>query len=231
MLSIFTVVIICYLIGAIPSSLWTGKLFFGIDIRDHGSGNAGATNTFRILGWKAGTAVLLFDFGKGLLCTTVIYKLAWHIGSGPVVLYSNWDLEPMMLIIAGVAAVIGHMFPVYAKFSGGKGAATACGMLYGIEPVSISISLAVFLLMMFSTRYVSLGSITGAFIYPFSQLTLRYGYGWDIDGSVILLSSVLALGIIIKHKGNIKRLIEGNENRIKSFKPAKGRINEEQGVT
>jgi len=134
MLSIIVVVILCYLIGAIPSSLWTGKLFFDIDIREHGSGNAGATNTFRILGWKAGTSVLLFDFGKGLLCTTVIYKLAWSIGSGPVLLYPNWDVEPMMLIFAGVAAVIGHMFPIYAKFSGGKGAATACGMLYGIEP-------------------------------------------------------------------------------------------------
>ncbi len=231
MLSIFVVVIISYLIGSIPSSLWTGKLFFGIDIREHGSGNAGATNTFRILGWKAGTAVLLFDFGKGLISTTVISQLAWHIGSGPVVLYSNWDVEPMMLIFAGVAAVIGHMFPIYAKFNGGKGAATACGMLYGIEPVSISISLAVFLIVMFTTRYVSLGSIISSFIYPFSQLILRYGYGWEIDGSVILLSSILALGIIIKHKENIKRLLSGNENRVKSFKPSNGRINEDQSVT
>ncbi len=228
MLSLFVVVLISYLIGAIPSSLWTGKIFYKIDIREHGSGNAGATNTFRILGWKAGTLVLLFDFGKGLLCTTVISQLAWNIGSGPVSLYANWEVDSMLLIFAGVAAVIGHMFPVYAGFSGGKGAATACGMLYGIEPVSISISLALFLIVMFTTRYVSLGSIASAIIYPFSQLTMRYALEWDIDGSIILFSSALAIGIVIKHSGNIKRLMQGTENRVKSFKPSRGRIHEEK---
>lgn len=227
MLALFVVVFLSYLIGAIPSSLWMGKLFFDTDIRNYGSGNAGATNTFRILGWKAGVIVLLIDFGKGLLCTTVISSLAWNIGSGPISLYSGWEVESMLVIFAGVAAVLGHMFPVYANFSGGKGAATACGMLYGIEPVSISISLAIFLIIMLSTRYVSLGSIIASLIYPFSQLTLRYGFDWDIDGSIILFSSFLALGIVIKHKGNIKRLIAGNENRVSSFKPAKGRINKE----
>lgn len=229
MLSIASVIIICYLIGAIPSSLWYGKAVHGVDIRDHGSGNAGATNTFRILGWKAGTLVLLFDFGKGLLCTLFVSQLAYQIGGGPVSFYENWDVDSMVLILCGMAAVAGHMFPIYANFSGGKGAATACGMLYGIEPVSISITLAIFLIIMFSTHYVSLASITGAFIYPFSQITLRYGFGWDIDGSIMIFSSVIALGIIIKHKGNIKRLIEGNENRIESFKPSEGRLKKEAG--
>ena len=231
MLSLFVVVLISYLIGAIPSSLWTGKIFYNIDIREHGSGNAGATNTFRILGWKAGTLVLLFDFGKGLLCTTVISQIAWFIGDGPVSLYANWEVDSMLVIFAGVAAVMGHMFPVYAKFSGGKGAATACGMLYGIEPVSISISLALFLIVMFTTRYVSLGSIAGALIYPFSQLTMRYGLDWDIDGSIILFSSVVAIGIVVKHSGNIKRLFQGTENRVKSFKPSQGKINEKQAAS
>jgi len=228
MLSLIVVILISYLIGAIPSSLWTGKLFFKVDIRDHGSGNAGATNTFRILGWKAGTAVLLFDFGKGFFCTAVVSKLAWTIGSGPIALYPGWELEPMLLIICGVAATVGHMFPVYANFSGGKGAATACGMLYGIEPMSISISLLIFLILMLSTRYVSVGSMAGAIAYPITQLILRYGIGWDIDGSILLFSSFLAIGIIIKHKGNIKRLLNGTENRVSSFKPAKGRLNKDQ---
>ncbi len=228
MFSIIIVVLLSYLIGAIPASLWMGKIFFKTDIRKHGSGNSGATNTFRILGWKAGVIVLLFDFGKGLLCTTVISQIAWNIGTGPVQLYSNWEVDAMIVIFAGVAAVIGHMFPIYANFNGGKGAATACGMLYGIEPVSISISLAVFLIVMITTRYVSLGSIISTAIYPFSQLTLRYGFNWDIDGSIILFSSVVAIGIIVKHKGNIKRLIEGNENRVRSFKPATGKINQDQ---
>jgi glycerol-3-phosphate acyltransferase PlsY len=224
MLSLFVVFVICYLIGAIPSSLWYGKTVHNVDIRDHGSGNAGATNTFRILGWKAGTLVLLFDFGKGLICTLFVSQLAYQIGNGPISFYENWDVDSMVLIMSGVAAVVGHMFPVYAGFIGGKGAATACGMLYGIEPLSISITLALFLIIMFSTHYVSLASITGAFVFPFSQLTLRYGFGWDIDGSIMIFSSLIALGIIIKHKGNIKRLMEGNENRIESFRPSEGRL-------
>lgn len=224
MLSIFTVIVICYLIGAIPSSLWYGKMVHNVDIRDHGSGNAGATNTFRILGWKAGTLVLLFDFGKGLFCTLFVSQLAYQIGDGPVSFYENWDVDAMVLILSGVAAVVGHMFPVYAGFSGGKGAATACGMLYGIEPLSISITLALFLIIMFSTHYVSLASITGAFVFPFSQLILRYGFDFYIDGSIMIFSSLIAIGIIIKHKGNIKRLMEGSENRIQSFKPSEGRL-------
>lgn len=227
MLSLFSVIAICYLIGAIPSSLWYGKIVHNVDIRDHGSGNAGATNTFRILGWKAGTLVLLFDFGKGLICTLFISQLAYQIGGGPISFYSGWDVDSMVLILCGMSAVFGHMFPVYAGFSGGKGAATACGMLYGIEPVSISITLALFLIIMFSTRYVSLASITGAFVYPFSQLILRYGYGMDIDGSIMIFSSLIALVIIVKHKGNIRRLLDGNENRINSFKPSEGRLKKE----
>lgn len=228
MISILTVTIISYLIGAIPSALWYGKIVRGIDIRKHGSGNAGATNTFRILGWKAGSLVLLLDFGKGLVCTLFVSQLVYHIGSGPASFYANWDVDSMVLILCGVAAVVGHMFPVYAGFTGGKGAATACGMLYGIEPLSISITLALFLIIMFSTRYVSLASITGAFVYPFSQLILRYGFDWYIDGSIIIFSSVIAFGIIVKHKGNIWRLLNGTENRIQSFKPSKGRLNKER---
>lgn len=228
--SLLAVFVLCYLIGSIPSSLWMGKLFYKVDIRNYGSGNAGATNTFRILGWKAGTIVLLIDFGKGLLCTAVISQLAYSIGSGPISFHPNWEVDSMLVILSGVAAVIGHMFPVYAKFNGGKGAATACGMLYGIEPVSISITLAIFLIVMITTRYVSLGSIAGAIVYPVSQLVLRYGLGWEIDGSIIIFSSAIALGIIIKHKGNIQRLLTGTENKIKSFKPAKGRLNEEHST-
>lgn len=230
MLSLLVVFILCYLVGAIPSSLWYGKIVRDVDIREHGSGNAGATNTFRILGWKAGSIVLLFDFGKGLFATLVVSQLAYHIGSGPIAFYETWDTHSNLLILAGMGAVIGHMFPIYANFKGGKGAATACGMLYGIEPISISITLAIFLIVMFTGRYVSLASITGSIIYPFSQLVLKYWVGIDIDGSIIIFSSVLAIGIIIKHKGNIKRLIEGNENRIQSFKLSSGRLNQNQST-
>ncbi len=225
MLSLAVVFLLCYLIGAIPTSLWVGKIFSGVDIRNHGSGNAGATNTFRILGWKYGSIVLLFDFAKGFVCTAVFSQLAYEIGTGPISIHPNWEVNSFLLITCGTFAVIGHMFPVYADFSGGKGAATAAGMLYGIEPISISITVAIFLIVIFSTYYISLGSITAAVVYPLSQLVLRYVFGWDIDGSVIIFSSLLGLGIIIKHKGNIKRLFQGTENKIESFKPSEGRLN------
>jgi len=228
MLSLSVVLLLCYLIGSIPTSLWVGKLGGGVDIRKYGSGNAGATNTFRILGWKYGSLVLAFDFAKGFICTAVISQLAYEIGSGPVTIHPNWDIDSFLLIICGVVAVVGHMFPIYADFSGGKGAATAAGMLYGIEPISISITVVIFLIVIFSTYYISVGSITASFVYPISQVILRYIFDWDIDGSIIIFSSILGLGIIIKHKENIKRLLEGTENRIESFKPSKGRINVEQ---
>jgi acyl phosphate:glycerol-3-phosphate acyltransferase len=120
------------------------------------------------------------------------------------------------------------MFPLYASFEGGKGAATAAGMLYGIEPLSISISVVIFITVILLSRYVSLGSMIASIIYPISQIILIRYFNMPIDVSIVIFSSVLALGIVAKHHGNIKRLINGTENRISSFKPSKGRINEDQ---
>jgi len=229
MLALATVLLASYLIGSIPSSLWMGKLYKGIDIRRYGSGNAGATNTFRILGWKAGVIVLLFDFAKGFVSTMVISQLAWSIGSGPVS-PAVWDVEIFLKISCGIMAVLGHMYPVYASFDGGKGAATAAGMLYGIEPLSISITVAVFLLVIYVSRYVSLGTIVASIIYPLSQLALTRYFGLEIDPSILVLTAVLAVLIIVKHHQNIKRLVHGTENRINSFRPGKGRLNEDQST-
>jgi acyl phosphate:glycerol-3-phosphate acyltransferase len=227
MLALVTVLLASYLIGSIPSSIWVGKIYKNIDIREHGSGNAGATNTFRILGWKAGVVVLLIDLSKGFLCTAVISQIAYHIGSGPVA-PAIWETDSFLKITCGTFAVIGHMFPLFASFEGGKGAATAAGMLYGIEPLSISITVVIFITVILATRYVSLGSIIGSIMYPISQIILIRYFNWPIDISVVIFSSVLALGIVAKHHGNIKRLLNGTENRISSFKPSKGRINEDQ---
>ncbi|MEX2573036.1 MAG: glycerol-3-phosphate 1-O-acyltransferase PlsY [Balneolaceae bacterium] len=227
MLSLVTVLLASYLIGSIPSSLWMGKLYKSIDIRDYGSGNAGATNTFRILGWKAGVAVLMIDFSKGFLCTAVISQIAYHIGSGPVA-PAVWDMDSFLKISCGLLSVTGHMFPLYASFEGGKGAATAAGMLYGIEPLSISISVIVFVSVILLTRYVSLGTMIASIVYPLSQFTLIKFFDWSIDTSVLIFTSVLALVIIAKHHANIRRLWKGTENRVSSFKPSKGRINEDQ---
>jgi glycerol-3-phosphate acyltransferase PlsY len=135
-----------------------------------------------------------------------------------------WDVEAFVQIACGFVAVIGHMMPVFAGFKGGKGGATAAGMLYGIEPVSISISVGIFLLTMITTRYVSLGTIVSTASYPLSQLVLRYIVGWPIDGSIMILSSFAALFIIYKHKDNIQRLRAGTERRIKTFKPSMGEL-------
>lgn len=225
-LSILIIAVLSYLLGSIPTSVWVGKIYKGIDIREHGSGNPGATNTFRMLGWKAGVVVALIDLTKGFVAAYFISQLGYIFGSVPIQI-AHWNTDTFMKVTAGLFAVVGHMFPLYANFKGGKGVITAAGMLYAIEPVSISISLGVFLIILFSTRYVSLASILASFVYPGVMLLLRYEFGRYVDGSQIIFASVVAAAIIVKHLPNIRRLLHGNENRIRSFKPAKGRLNKE----
>ncbi len=231
MISFIVIIILSYLLGSIPTSLWVGKLVKGVDIREHGSGNAGATNTFRILGWKAGVAVSLIDLAKGFTAAYYISQIGYITGGvlPEIVIFGvEWETDVFMRLIAGAAAVGGHMYPLYAKFKGGKGVITAAGMLYGIEPISITLAITVFAIVLFSSRYVSLASIIANFSYPLFLLVLKYGFEWPVDGSLIVISAVVAGTIVIKHHSNIRRLIKGNENRIRSFKPAKGRLNQEQ---
>lgn len=225
MLSFLVIIVLSYLIGSIPSSVWVGKLTKGVDIRDHGSGNAGATNTFRVLGWKSGTVVSLIDMGKGFVATFYISQIGFALGEMPEMV-GVWNIDIFMRVIAGLFAVIGHVYPLYANFKGGKGVITAAGMLYGIEPISISLALIIFGTVLFTSRYVSLASILATFSYPLFLLTMRYGFNMEqIDGSLMVFGSVVALGIIIKHSSNINRLIKGQENRIASFAPSKGNLN------
>ncbi|MDZ7681398.1 MAG: glycerol-3-phosphate 1-O-acyltransferase PlsY [Fodinibius sp.] len=228
MLALGVVILLGYLVGSIPSSIWVGKLVKGVDIRHHGSGNAGATNTFRLLGWKPGVAVLGIDFFKGFASSLWISQLAYYIGSGPVALFEFWEVNSFLMIVCGIAAIVGHMFPLYANFDGGKGMATAAGMLCGIEPVSVGIAAIVFTVVMLSSRYVSLASLVAAFMYPLVLVLLRYQFGWDIDGSILIFGAIAGIGIIIKHRGNIRRLLNGTENRVSSFEPAVGWLNKEE---
>lgn len=227
LLSLGAIMLGGYLLGSIPTSIWVGKLYKGVDIREHGSGNAGATNTFRLLGWKAGLIVSLIDLGKGFVSSYFIYKLAFII-TGEVVTLPNWDLTTFVQLVAGLMAVVGHMFPLYAGFSGGKGVITAAGMLLAIEPAAILVVILVFIIVLFTSRYVSLASMLASLAYPITLLIMRIGLGWEIDGSLIIFGAVLAIGIVVKHHGNIKRLMEGNENRVRSFAPAKGWLNKEK---
>ncbi|MFN1835085.1 glycerol-3-phosphate 1-O-acyltransferase PlsY [Balneola sp. MJW-20] len=227
MLSLLLVLAISYLLGSIPSSLWVGKLYKGIDIREHGSGNAGTTNTFRVLGWKAGAVVFALDFLKGFVASFWVSNQAFELfsfGSGPIA-PPGWEADAFLMITCGLMAVVGHMFPVLANFKGGKGAATACGMLFGIEPISISISFLIFIIITLSTRYVSLASVTATFFYPVNLLILRYLLDYFVDGSIIVFAAIVATGIIYKHKSNIKRLLNGTESKIS---PPKSKPGEEE---
>lgn len=217
MTQLFTVLVLSYLIGSIPSSVWLGKLFKGIDVREHGSGNAGMTNAYRVLGWKIALGVGAMDFLKGFIAAYYFSRLVMGFEGEPVVFYETWKVEYFFRVIAGLTAVFGHMFPLFAGFRGGKGVMTACGMLYGVaivSTISVSIAFLTFVGLVWSTRYVSLASVTAAVLYPSILLFMRYQLDMYVDGSLLVLASAVAIGIVVKHHSNIKRLLQGKENRI-----------------
>lgn len=221
MLSLLVILILSYLVGSIPASVWIGRLVYGIDVREHGSGNAGATNAFRVLGWKAGVMSTLVDLGKGLLAAGVIATI--RIDDLPAGL-AFWHIETFVRMLAGAAAIIGHMFPVWAKFKGGKGVNTAAGVLFALTPVTMLITLGVFFLVLLTTRYVSLSSIAAVITFPSTVAIRKYLFGVELDTSLLVISIAMALGIIYAHRTNIKRLLNGTENRVRTFRPARGML-------
>lgn len=220
MLSLTVILVASYLVGSIPASVWIGKAMYGIDVRNHGSGNAGATNAFRVLGWKAGGMATLVDLGKGLLAAGVIATIRLDaLPETP----GGWEAGTVVRLLAGVFAVIGHMFPLWANFKGGKGVNTAAGMLLALTPISMYITLGVFVLVLLSSRYVSLASLSAVVAFPSTIAVRKYLFGIDsLDASLLIFSAVLAMGIILAHRSNIKRLLNGTENRIRTFRPARG---------
>jgi len=217
MYHLLLVIVLGYLVGSIPSSVWLGKLFKGTDLREHGSGNAGMTNAYRVLGWKIALGVGTMDFLKGFIASYFFSRLAMGLDGEAIVFFASWQEDYFLRVIAGLAAVFGHMFPLYASFRGGKGVMTACGMLYGVAIVStiaVSISFITFILLVWSTRYVSLASVTASILYPTALLIMKYQLGLYVDGSLLVLASAVAIGIIVKHHANIKRLFTGKESQI-----------------
>ena len=199
---------IAYLIGAIPTAVIAGKLLRGIDIRKEGSGNAGATNVWRVLGWKAGVTVLAIDLGKGILAASVI----------PLIPFGAISIDPLLIpILCGLAAVIGHVFPIYTGFRGGKGVATAAGMLLAVAPIPIGIGVGVFGLTLLLFGRVSLGSLVGALSVPLTIALLNRYTALHYHPLLLALTSALALFIIITHRGNISRLLRGTERSALSF--------------
>ncbi len=220
MLSILVILLLSYLVGSIPASVWIGKALYGIDVREHGSGNAGATNAFRVLGWKAGTLATLVDVGKGLLAAGVIATL--RLGAVPES-FGYWDASTSIRLMAGVAAVAGHMYPVWAHFKGGKGVNTSAGVLFALTPISMWITLLAFVVVLITSRYVSLASLVAALTFPTTIAIRRYVFNiTELDPSLLIFGIVLASGIIYAHRSNIKRLMCGQEARIRSFRPGGG---------
>lgn len=216
--------LISYLLGSIPGSLWTGKYVYGVDLRNYGSGNAGATNAFRVLGWKAGVISTVVDLGKGLLAAGVVAPLL-RIDPIPMWGLVPWQAATVVCLVAGVVAIIGHMFPIWANFQGGKGMNTAAGVLFALTPITTAITLGVFFLVLISFRYVSLASMTAAIAFPSTVAIRRYLFDIEsLDPSLLVFGAVMAAGIIVAHRSNIKRLLRGNENRVSSFSPAKGML-------
>ena len=220
MLSLTVILVLSYLAGSIPGSVWVGQGLYGTDVRNYGSGNAGATNVFRVLGWKAGLLATIVDLGKGLFAAGVIATIRLDdLPSG----LEFWHIETFVRLLAGFAAIIGHMFPIWAKFKGGKGVNTAAGVLFALTPITMWIVLGVFFVVLFSSRYVSLASMSAAISFPTAVAVRKYIFHTDaLDTSILVFGIIIAVGIIVAHRANIKRLLNGTESRIRSFGLAKG---------
>jgi glycerol-3-phosphate acyltransferase PlsY len=198
--------LIAYLIGSIPTSVWVSKYLFGIDIRDYGSGNAGATNTYRVLGPKLGTFVMTIDVLKGV-CATSLYLLI------PYYLNDEWDRTNLMVGL-GLASVLGHIFPIWADFRGGKGVATLFGMVLAIQPLVALCCVCVFLLVLFLTRFVSLSSILASVAFAVFILFIFNEKEPLYRGFAI----AVALMVMLTHQKNIGRILRGNESKVPILK-------------
>jgi glycerol-3-phosphate acyltransferase PlsY len=201
-------IIVAYLLGSIPSALLISRKFFGIDIRDYGSGNMGATNTFRVLGSKYGTIVMVLDILKGVLAVGLYNFLPNYFGAEHELQRTNF------MIGLGLSAVIGHIFPIFANFKGGKGVATLFGMVLAIQPFVAVSCVGVFLLVLYLTRYVSLSSILASIFLPICVLWI-----WNEHEILYRIFALLvALLVIFTHQKNIGRILRGVESRVPILK-------------
>ncbi|RKY52456.1 MAG: acyl-phosphate glycerol 3-phosphate acyltransferase, partial [Candidatus Neomarinimicrobiota bacterium] len=199
MISLLVILLLSYLVGSIPTSIIAGKILKKIDIRDYGSGNAGGTNAFRVLGWKAGVFVTLLDIAKGTFSTLVISKI--RIDALP------FDNATLIMILAGICAILGHTYTIFAGFRGGKGVGTGAGMLIGLFPISLPFCIIVFALVLFSTGIVSISSMAAAFSLPIVLIIIDNLFSKNVDITLTIFSIIIPFFIIFTHRSNIKRLI------------------------
>jgi glycerol-3-phosphate acyltransferase PlsY len=184
-----------YLLGAVPTSYLVSRLFAKIDLRKHGSGNLGATNLYRVLGWKYAVPVALFDIAKGVVPVLIFARLV--------------SQSELFAVGCGVAAILGHVFSVFVHFKGGKGVATAAGVMLGLTPLALAVAAGVWALLVVGTGYVSLGSIGAAAVLPFAVYLLER----PTTSELLWIDAAVAAGVIVLHRRNIERLMRGTESR------------------
>lgn len=194
-----------YLLGSIPSAVWIGKFFYKIDVREYGSGNAGATNTFRVLGKKAGIPVLIIDVLKGFAAVNLAYFSEY-------IPHSHQFIN--LQLVLGIASLIGHIFPLFASFRGGKGIATLLGIVLAVHLFAALIAIGIFIVVLIISGYVSLSSITAALLFPFIVI----GIFKETVPSLIIFSILIAIMVLITHQKNIERLLRREESKARIIK-------------
>jgi glycerol-3-phosphate acyltransferase PlsY len=199
-------VVLAYLLGSIPTSIWVSKSVFGFDIREFGSGNPGATNTFRVLGSKWGAFVMTVDITKGVIATSLYILIPFYL--------QNELARTNFMIILGLAAVLGHIFPIWADFKGGKGVATILGMALAIQPIVALICIIVFLITLFTTRFVSLSSMLASLVF---MVLILFIFN-EKETSYRIFAIIVAIMVVATHQKNIGRLLNGKENKAPLFK-------------
>jgi acyl phosphate:glycerol-3-phosphate acyltransferase len=210
-------VLLAYCIGSVPTAVWISRSQFNIDIRDYGSGNAGATNSFRVLGARWGTTVMIIDMLKGLLAVKLALLMPYYV--------QNDFARTNFQIGLGLAAVLGHIFPVWAEFRGGKGVATLFGLVLGISPWTALGCVGIFLIVLFITRFVSLSSILASLAFPIFILII-----FNVDNEAYRIFAIaVALLVILTHQKNINRLLRGSESKAPIFKYRDRRRERRQG--
>ena len=202
----FLIILLAYLIGSIPTSVWVSKYFFGVDIRDYGSGNAGATNTYRVLGSRWGTFVMVVDVLKGLIATSLFLLIPYYM-------HDEWDRTNLMIGL-GLAAVVGHIFPIFADFKGGKGVATLLGMVIAIQPLVAVCCVGVFLLVLYLTRFVSLSSILASISFAVFILFIFN----ERETLYRVFAVAVASMVILTHQKNLNRILKGTESKVPILK-------------
>ncbi len=199
---IIAIIAAAYLIGSIPTAVWVGKFFFNIDIREHGSKNAGATNTIRVLGVKAGLPVFFIDVLKGFFAVNLATFIDISQSSEVIILIQ---------LALGFAALLGHIFPIFAQFRGGKGVATLAGVVLALHPFATATAFGIFVLVVILTRYVSLGSMIAGLSFPF---IIEFLFN-NSSHTLLIFSIIVALLLIVTHIKNIKRLVKGEESKFR----------------